>query len=316
MNRLSMPFFSVVVPVYNKIKHLERTLECLYSQSYRDFEIVVVDDGSTDGSLQLLDAHRERGLIRLYRRYKPGPGGYEARNHGARRALGKWLIFQDADDWCSEDHLEEFHHDIERTNGSDIKLYVNAYAKVRNGTIVPIVAFPHDGVLSRKQGLELFSRADYIHMNGVCIERQLFLKSSGFPEGRYRRGGDVYYWIRMLASEDKSHYSRKITSHWNNDNSQIIKNPVNLPHIHPAKDALMEMRGEFGWIEAYYAKRAINRKLISWAVQKKTYGMFFHDDLMALCFYALTVKQAIYCMILLLPRDVFAVCRSLGQGLK
>lgn len=306
-----MPSFSVIIPVYNKVRYLQNALQALYSQSFLDFEIIAVDDGSTDGSLKILERHAQQGRLRLYRRKRPGAGGYAARNYGAKRATAKWLLFLDADDWCSPDHLAEFHSAIERTKTDDIKLYVNAYAKVIKGRIMAAVAYPYQGIVSRQKGLELFSRSDYIHMNGVCIDRQCFLSSGGFPEKRYRRGGDVYFWIRMLASMEKSHYSRVVTSYWKIDNSGVSNDLKNLAHVHPAKDVLMALPITLKWKEAYYAKKAINRKLVSWAVEKKGHGISFSDDILSLYFAALSVKQVMHCLMLLLPTNLFVRFRLL-----
>ncbi|MGR2737575.1 glycosyltransferase family 2 protein [Billgrantia sp. Q4P2] len=305
------PFFSVVVPVYNKAKYLEEALESLYAQRYANLEIIAVDDGSTDGSWELLERHRDQGRIRLYRRDRPGPGGYAARNHGASMARGKWLVFQDADDWCADDHLAEFHASMKSTEAREINLYVNAYAKQWGDTVHPAIAFPHHGELTRQQGLELFARSDYIHMNGACIERQFFLDSGGFPEGIYRRGGDVYYWIRTLASMRRTHYNRKVTSHWKIDNCGISNNLSNLVNTHPARDALEGLPHDLTWKEVYYAKKAINRKLISWGVEKKRHGMAIAEDIKALHLEALSFRQILHCLTLLLPDNLFAHCRTL-----
>ncbi|MCE8034696.1 MAG: glycosyltransferase family 2 protein [Halomonas sp.] len=316
MVHVTPPFFSVVVPVYNKAEYLEEALESLYAQRYTNFEIIAVDDGSTDGSMEILERHHAQGNIRLYRRTRPGPGGYAARNHGARMAQGRWLVFQDADDWCSSDHLAEFYSSIVNTQGRGIKLYVNAYAKRWGDVIQPAVAFPHHGELSRQQGLELFSRSDYIHMNGACIDRRAFLDSGGFPEGIYRRGGDVYYWIRLLASMHRTHYNRKVTSHWKIDNCGISNNLNNLINTHPARDALGALPHELTWKEAYYAKKAVNRKLISWGVEKKRHGMAIAEDIKSLHPEALSLKQVLHCLTLMLPDNLFAHCRTLvGKAL-
>jgi glycosyltransferase involved in cell wall biosynthesis len=311
MESVGSPLFSVVVPVFNKAKYLDDALGSLFSQTFRDFEIVAVDDGSTDGSLERLVQYQAQGKLRLYQRHQPGPGGYAARNHGARLARGQWLLFQDADDWCSPDHLAQFNESIQRTQGRAIKLYVNAYAKLRGDRAEPAVAYPHEGEISRQQGLELFSRSDYIHMNGACIERAAFLESGGFPAGVYRRGGDVYYWIRMLATLEKSHYNRKITSQWKIDHCSISNDIRNLAHVHPARDALSSLSRKLSWREAYYARKAINRKLVSWSVEKRTHGMKVMEDIGSLYLSALSIKQLLHCMMLLLPRNLFQNFRSL-----
>lgn len=85
--------FSVIVPVHNKASTLLDSLSCLYNQTFKNFEIIVVDDASTDGSLQILLQEERKGKLRLFQRDKPGPGGYAARNYGAQQATSDWLAF-------------------------------------------------------------------------------------------------------------------------------------------------------------------------------------------------------------------------------
>lgn len=86
---------SVVIPLYNKEPIIEKTLNSVLSQDYSDFEVVIVDDGSTDNSVAQVEAiHDSR--IRLLRQENGGPS--KARNTGVKNAKGEWIVFLDADD--------------------------------------------------------------------------------------------------------------------------------------------------------------------------------------------------------------------------
>jgi glycosyltransferase involved in cell wall biosynthesis len=90
---VDMPFFSIVIPTYNRLPLLRETLESVAEQAFRDFEIIVVDDGSTDGTVEAFSGAAQLKLIRQQNR---GPGA--ARNAGAATAQGKYLVFLDSDD--------------------------------------------------------------------------------------------------------------------------------------------------------------------------------------------------------------------------
>ena len=91
------PFFSIVIPVFNAEDYLYQCIESIWSQSYGDYEIIMIDDGSTDGSL---DICRELAMkddrIKLFKQDNAGPS--KSRNRGIVESVGKWLVFVDADD--------------------------------------------------------------------------------------------------------------------------------------------------------------------------------------------------------------------------
>jgi glycosyltransferase involved in cell wall biosynthesis len=99
-----MPAISVIVPLYNKAAFIDRCVDAILGQSFQDFEVVVVNDGSTDGSEKAVERRTDR-RIRLVSQANAGPGA--ARNHGARLAQSALLAFLDGDDAWHRDYLKE-----------------------------------------------------------------------------------------------------------------------------------------------------------------------------------------------------------------
>ena len=99
-----MPRVSVIVPLYNKMQYVARALDSIYAQDYRDFELIVVDDGSTDGSPEVARRYEQRGM-KLVTQPNSGPGA--ARNRGVRMASGEIVAFLDADDAWYPFYLSE-----------------------------------------------------------------------------------------------------------------------------------------------------------------------------------------------------------------
>ena len=94
---------SVVIPLYNKEKSIAQTLECVLNQTYKDFEVIVVDDGSKDNSAAIVAQFTDT-RIHLIRQENGGVSA--ARNRGIEEAQGKYVAFLDADDVWLTDHLE------------------------------------------------------------------------------------------------------------------------------------------------------------------------------------------------------------------
>ena len=104
-----MPFFSVVIPLYNKENYIKQTLESVLCQTFQDFEIVVVDDGSTDDGVEVVKSLSDDRII-LYQ--QPNKGASSARNYGVQVSSSPWVALLDADDIWYKDHLFQFQHNL------------------------------------------------------------------------------------------------------------------------------------------------------------------------------------------------------------
>ena len=128
MNERITPFFSVIVPVYNNIKDLKKCIFSIITQSCTDFELIIVDDGSTDGSSELCDWFADKDeRINVVRRNSNG-GVACARNEGLTYAKGKYVYYVDGDDWIAKKLLESARKELDKEYSPDI--YSFCYVKV------------------------------------------------------------------------------------------------------------------------------------------------------------------------------------------
>ena len=97
-----MPRVSVIIPMFNAVRTVEQAIESVRAQTFRDFEIVVVDDGSTDGGIEIV-RRRHDGAIKILEQKNRGPSA--ARNLGIANSSGEYLAFLDADDWWKPQFL-------------------------------------------------------------------------------------------------------------------------------------------------------------------------------------------------------------------
>lgn len=103
---LMIPLISVIIPVYNVSQYLSQCIQSVLAQTYRNFEIILVDDGSTDDSSKICDTYAERDS-RIRIKHQNNGGVSSARNEGLQLAQGKYITFVDADDWVENDYLAE-----------------------------------------------------------------------------------------------------------------------------------------------------------------------------------------------------------------
>ena len=126
-----MPQISVIVPVYNVEKYLGQCVESVLAQSFPDFELLLVDDASTDGSLAA--ARKYEGDPRVRVLTKPHGGLGDTRNFGVRQAKGKYLVFLDSDDWIEPDMLRNLFAEAEAAS-AELVLFNFIREDVESGT--------------------------------------------------------------------------------------------------------------------------------------------------------------------------------------
>lgn len=99
-----LEFFSIIIPVYNSELYIEKCLNSILKQQFENFEVILIDDGSSDNSAKIIKSFKDH-RIRYY--YQKNLGPASARNNGAQRALGKYIIFVDSDDYLSDNALND-----------------------------------------------------------------------------------------------------------------------------------------------------------------------------------------------------------------
>lgn len=115
-----IPLLSVIIPLYNKQDYILNTLNSVLSQEFNDYEVVIVDDGSTDKSVQIVKSILDK-RIRIFRKDNGGPAS--ARNYGVKMAKGKWVLFLDGDDTLVENMLTMVADFIHKKRFADVFSY-------------------------------------------------------------------------------------------------------------------------------------------------------------------------------------------------
>lgn len=191
-----MPQVSVIIPLYNKARHIRRALDSICAQTFADFEVVVVDDGSADDGAEIVRDYADP-RIRLICQDNAGPGA--ARNRGIRESAAPYVAFLDADDeWLPEllevcvNHLQEH---------VDCAACVVGATDGRTGAPIAIERMT-DGVWQlpvEATPRQVKMLANILYCGNILLRRTVLEQQGGFYEGS-AYGEDMYLWIKVLLN--------------------------------------------------------------------------------------------------------------------
>ena len=196
------PFFSVVIPLYNKQNHVKETIETVLNQTFQDFEIVVVNDGSTDKSVKVVESINDN-RIRLIDQENGGVS--VARNRGIKEANSEYIAFLDADDLWLPDFLQTIYELIEKF--PEAGLFTTTYKKRKangeeiNMNIQGLPSINYEGIIPN-----FFKSATLGNFptwtSVVCIPKKIFFENNiWFPVGE-KYGEDLHVWARVAMLFD------------------------------------------------------------------------------------------------------------------
>lgn len=145
---------SIIIPIYNGSKHIQKAVQCLLIQRYKDFEAILVDDGSTDNSIEICQKYTEEDS-RFVLLSQPNRGASEARNAGLKIAKGHYICFADVDDIFNEYYIEDL---MKNAQNGDLVLQGRVRLSKEKETIISI---EHEGIYDlRKEPEKFFSTID------------------------------------------------------------------------------------------------------------------------------------------------------------
>lgn len=174
-----IPLISIVVPLYNKEQYISQTLQSVLTQSFTDYEILVVNDGSTDESLERAKEVKDE-RIRYFT--KPNGGPASARNFGVRNAMGRWVIILDADDMLVPGILQHFADLIQAH--PDCHFFCGTHQLKYGNKLVSYSNKYKEGVL--KNNFLAWSTKRFMPVAGSCVILRSLLLQHPFREDLHR----------------------------------------------------------------------------------------------------------------------------------
>lgn len=191
---LDSPLFSIVIPAYNAERFIGLTLQSIFAQTVQDFEIVVVNDGSTDGTLDLLQQVRDSRLRVIT---QENGGECAARNRGLREACGKYISFLDSDDVWLTNHLEQTLSFMEQH--TEYQWFSSAFKKVEDICERDIAAadLAHDATLATNWYLEA---APHVLPSCVTMRREAAQQFPDLFQMGFKMFGDSLGWSKFAKA--------------------------------------------------------------------------------------------------------------------
>lgn len=297
------PFFSIIVPVYQSKLYLKNAVSSLLRQTFRNIEIILIDDGSTDGSAKICDefAKQDDRIIVVHNQHR---GVSFARNVGIKISSGKWIIFVDSDDLVSSIMCEDFfNHIVKRTDldfvscviTKDLKQLTTVASKNNiifstNNKAENIKLIKH--ILLKKydnfpNGFRTYF-ADNIILNSPCAKaykKDFILNSNLSFDSKVHYSEDLLFNVQLLAYNAKGIFV-KDTVYYYRRNLSSVSNKTYVPHV----------------LDNYIAfKESANR-------------IFINNDIVSMK----TILDT-YCFreaLLIMPADIFRPDYSLKQSLE
>ncbi|MCR5670848.1 MAG: glycosyltransferase [Butyrivibrio sp.] len=260
---------SVIVPVYNVEKYLEQCVDSLLNQTFSDMEIILVDDGSTDGSGAICDRYGKLDNVTVL--HQENQGVSVARNNALKIAKGKWLLFVDADDYVEPTFCEITVNTAEST-GSDIVMFSYYTEKKNKTTESYLIDLPFGDITGDKEYLEAKTISQYygkeVLNSGVSagavvgkIVNSDLIRSNDirFPKG-ILRGEDSVFWLSAFEVARKIYYISALLYHYRQYGEGITSAKRFIPNCEERMFGLMD---EYDKFIAKYNKKssAINDAL-------------------------------------------------------
>ena len=296
---------SVVIPLYNKEKQIAHTIQSVFNQTFQDFEVVIVDDGSTDESAAEVEKFCD-SRIRLI--HQENAGVAAARNRGIEEAKGDLIAFLDADDEWKPEYLATQYHLSQKYPDCNVFAcnyeFRNIEGKVTPTIIRKLPFTGEDGILSN-----YFEVASCSHpplwTSSIVVKKQAIQAIGGFPVG-IRSGEDLLTWAR-LAVNGQIAYSKKVEAIYDLGEGYVL---TNLP---PRRQDIGDPVGKelVKLLSVYPEKMALKRYISHWHKMRASVAIRYGEKietmkevLRSLFYYPFNMKVIPFFFLAMLPKMV------------
>ena len=217
-----MIYFSIIIPVYNKQKFIESTIKSVLNQSFIHFELIIVNDGSTDESEKKIKEFQDK-RIRYFK--KENEGVSSARNFGIERSISNYIVFIDADDYWYGDFLETIHQNT--INFPDQKVFSTAIEiETSKNIFSPKYSIKKTGETQIVNYFKASSKQTVLCSSSSVFHKSIFEEIGNFDPS-LKNGEDTDFWIRV-GLKYQIVFTFTILARYVYDFNSLSKNKINL----------------------------------------------------------------------------------------
>lgn len=259
-------FFSVVIPLYNKEKDIANTIDSVLAQTHLNFELIIVNDGSTDNSRRVVEQFKDDRIF-LYN--KSNGGAASARNYGVQKSNAEYIAFLDGDDYWYPDHLETLDEMIKKF--PQARWYAKAYEVKHNKHLtIPMKSPVNSFGVNWTGEIDDFFANSMIDClawtSSVCMRKDFFNELGGFNLN-YDTGQDMDLWIRAALSS-KLCFCNKVTSRYELMASNRLTNKPTISKRHMSVQYFAEIEKDNKSL-----KKFMDRIRFAYAIKFKLAGI-------------------------------------------
>jgi len=249
----NQPLVSVIIPTYNKSQYLREAIKSVLNQTYKNIEVIVVDDGSTDNTKEIVESFNDSRIIYIFQENK-GPA--IARNTGIKKAQGEYIAFLDSDDLWLKEKLEK-QVDFMEKNSEIGLLGTGCYEVTDKGKIIGKKIFPIKNKILQK---DLIKYNSFIQ-SSVMIRKEVFDKV-GLYDKSFRESEDYELWLRIAGNYKVRNLAEALTiKRYYREGLSPAKDKKQLYFVLEAKKAAI-CRGQYPkWCYFYLLKSWIFMKI-------------------------------------------------------
>ncbi len=209
---------SVIIPLYNKEKYIEDTIKSVLNQTFTDFELIIVNDGSTDNSLKVIEKFNDE-RINVFS--KENAGVSSARNYGIYKSKGEYIAFLDADDTYFKEHLNNLYYFMLQNKG--VNIVCDKYTsdkKIKSSENATIT------VINKNNILNYFSKSQFPFSLCNCLIKRKYIENYNLNfEEKLSIGEDINF-ILKLNQYSKIYLTNKYGLFYNRDDEDSIMNKL------------------------------------------------------------------------------------------